>query len=272
MTAVFVETTVLTDYLLKRDGSERAAATAFQNFNQQIVPQFAWKEFKRGPLKNFVWAHNKLVDTQSFLETLAALQRMSRSPHRYLTSTAIQAFHTAFATLFDKHTLDDLRVRYGGKANLDSVHADVVRLELKRAIIRSWNWRMTLFGGPHHILACYPDAPIKEAGARLEVKPYECHGQYECCLKAALAGRGKDLSTARRALKKDAKRKEITQRIKVLRQLEKHFTSLMGIKDCRAFGDAYFVLFCPAKAVVLTTNTRDIEPMATALGIKSARP
>ena len=91
MTDAFIETTVLTDYLLKRDGSEQAAAAAFARHAAKIIPQFAWKEFKRGPLKNFVWTYNKLAESNSFTHTLAALQRMSRSPHRYITATAIQA-------------------------------------------------------------------------------------------------------------------------------------------------------------------------------------
>src|SRR5215472_11127698 len=100
MADAFIETTVLTDFLLKRDGSETAAAAAFDRFEKKVVPQFAWKEFKRGPLKNFVWAHNKLADTKSLLATLTALQRLSRSLQRYLTSTAIQAVQTAFAGFF----------------------------------------------------------------------------------------------------------------------------------------------------------------------------
>jgi hypothetical protein len=270
MTAAFVETTVLTDYLLKRDGSEENARVAFYKFQQQIVPQFAWKEFKRGPLKNFVWAHNKFADTKSFLETVGALQRLSRSPQRYLTATAIQALHSAFAGMFDN--LDELRRAHQGKANPDAIHADVLRLELKRAIFSAWKARNTLFGGAYHVLTCYPDAPIKEASKRIEIDPKDCPNGIECCLKAPLAKRKHDLAAIRAALKGNTDRLEVARRGKVLRQLEKHFSSLMSAKDCQAFGDAYFVLFCPAGAVIITTNLRDIEPMAAALGITVARP
>jgi hypothetical protein len=267
MTKAFIETTVLTDYLLKRDDSEKAAAAAIADFDRPVVPQFAWKEFKRGPLKNFAWAHNKLGDTRSFLATLAALQRMSRTPRRYITSTAIQALHTAFTRLFDSSTLDDLRRTYTAKADTDAIHADALRYELKRVIIRSWNKRTKLFGGPYHILSCYPDAPITADVNRLEVEPVDCPRTDECCIKPALRKRGNDLSALRSAISGEKSRKEVRDRMAVLRQLEKHFTSLMGRKECRAFGDAYFVMFCPAGAVVLTTNERDIMPMASALGV-----
>ena len=155
MTDAFVETTVLTDYLLKRDGSEKRAAEALGQYERRIVPQFAWKELKRGPLKYYVWAHNKLADTKSFLSAMAALQQMSRSPQRYLTSTAIQAVHSAFFTLFgNPEQLKRLQQAYAGKANPDVIHADAMRLELKRLIHTSWKKRSTLFGGQYHLLSC----------------------------------------------------------------------------------------------------------------------
>jgi hypothetical protein len=35
---------------------------------------------------------------------------------------------------------------------------------------------------------------------------------------------------------------------------------------------AYFVLFCPARAAIVTTNVRDIQPMADTLGIEVETP
>lgn len=270
MTQAFLETTVLTDYLLKRDGSEKQAAKALEGHERTIIPQFAWKEFKRGPLKNFVWAHNKLADTKSFLNTLAALQRMSRSPRRYLTSTAIQAFHSAFSVLFDDP--QRLQEDYGDTANLDKLHADFIRLELKRTIFTSWNSRHTLFGGPYHILGCYPDAEIFEEQGRIELDPKDCPKGIECCLKGALTSKREKLGSVRKAIKDGSDRKEVVRRSKVIRQIEKHPASLMSNDDCREFGDAYFVMFCPNDAVIITTNLRDIEPMANALGIEVQKP
>jgi hypothetical protein len=271
MTDAFVETTVLTDYLLKRDGSEKQAATAIRRFERGVIPQFAWKEFKRGPLSYFVWAHNKLAETKSFLETFAALQRMSLSPRKYLTATAIQAMHSAFAVLFSDYR-KELQQAYGDKANPDAVHADLMRLELKRAIYSSWDSRRTLFGGPYHLLSCYPDAPASEARGRIEIEPRDCPKHIECCLKAALVSRGQDLGAVRAALKGETDRKEVARRGDIIRRIEKHPTSLMSAEDCRHFGDAYFVMFCPRNAVIVTTNLRDIEPMASALGIRAQNP
>jgi hypothetical protein len=271
MTDAFIETTVLTNLLLKKDGSEVAAEAAIAKFATAIVPQFAWKEFKRGPLANFVWAFNKLADTRSFVDTLAALQRMSLSPKRYLTSTAIQALHTAFIGLFSSPSLTSLRGQYGDKADADQLHADLIRLELKRTILGSWGKRHSLYGGAQEGLDCYPDADLTEKGARLEINPRDCPKGTDCCLRSRLSNRRKDLGVAKNALPKDG-RKETRDRYHVLRQLEKHPSSLMDPKDCRKFGDAYFVLFCPDDAEILTTNVRDFQPMADALGVTVSAP
>jgi hypothetical protein len=270
MTVAFIETTVLTDFLLKRDGSERRAAEAVARFDDKLVPQFAWKEFKRGPLKNFVWAHNKLADTRSLLAAFAALQRLSRSPHRYLTSTAIQAIHTAFANLFKDP--NSLAQRYGAKAHPDAIHADALRLELKRVILSSWKKRSTLFGGPFHILSCYPDAPLRYDTPLIKTEPRDCPASAQCCLKDPIISRRKELAAVKHSLRSQTDRLEVARRGKVIKQLEKHPTSLMRPQDCRAFGDAYFVFFCPARAVILTTNLRDIGPMASVLRMTAETP
>lgn len=214
MVSAFIETTVLTNLLLKKDGSELAAQSAIGKYADAVVHQFAWKEFKRGPLKNFVWAYNKLADTKSFLDTLAALQRMSLSPHRYITATAIQAFHTAFSEMFSPGSLASLQAQYGQKADLDQLHADAIRLELKRTIVTSWNKRHSLFGGPSEPLPCYPDKDLVQKGSRIEIDPRDCGKGSDCCLRARLDGRRKDLAAAKDALPDD-QRKETRERYRV---------------------------------------------------------
>jgi hypothetical protein len=273
MPDAFVETTVLTDFLLKKDGSEVRARVAFEKYQTANAPQFAWKEFKRGPLANFVWAHNKLAETGSFIQALSALQRMSRSPRRYLTSTAIQALHTGFAGLFDSATLQSLKGEYGEeKLSLDKLHADLLRLEIKKAIYSSWGRRKLILGAVFQPLKCYPDRELTDSKMRIELDPRDCPKDCDCCLKDEMVRRRKSLELMRNSLRDGGSRNEIARRIRVLRQIEKHPNTRMSAKECRDFGDAYFALFCPDNAVIITTNIRDIEPLATSLGVKVEAP
>jgi hypothetical protein len=272
MPDAFLETTALTNYTLKKDGSEKAVAATLAKYQKVLVPQFAWKEFKRGPLSYFIWAHNKFADTGSYKATMLALQSLSRSPKRYLTSTAIQAMHTAFVRAFDGVSLSELEERFGPKAKIDAVFADALRLEIKRVIFSSWGMRERLFGGPYHVLTCYPDRDLTDRKNRIEAAPRDCAKGAACCLKETLTSMPDELAKARSALKGEDTRREVTRRAKVLRQLQVHPNNVMGRKECQDLGDAYFVLFCPKDATIITTNMRDIEPMAKKLGRATESP
>jgi hypothetical protein len=54
----------------------------------------------------------------------------------------------------------------------------------------------------------------------------------------------------------------------ILRTPERPFTDDI----CRQLADAYFVLIAPADAVILTTNDRDIKPLASALNKSTGTP
>lgn len=267
----FVETTVLTDFLLKLDGSEIRARDVLQNYEFITVPHFAWKEFKRGPLTTFIWAHNKLAETKSFNVTLQRVQGMSRTPKRYFTSTAIQAIQTAFSANFADLATADVFARYGS-TNFDEMMADACRLELRRVISRSWSSRFRLFDGITDTLSCYPDAELFYDDGMIVYKPYDCPKGTDCCLKDKLSLKSNSLKKIRLALGKLSDKSEIIKRREVVKRIEKHPSSVMSPSDCRSFGDAYFVLFCPDGHDIITTNLSDIKPMADELNINVVKP
>ncbi len=79
MTNAFVDTTVLTDATLKIGDVAKIAKIAIKRYGKTQLPVYAIKEFKAGPLKNFVWLHNLL--TQYPLDyVLEKLRKSSLSP------------------------------------------------------------------------------------------------------------------------------------------------------------------------------------------------
>jgi hypothetical protein len=274
MTDAYVETTVLTDLLLKKDGSEKAADAAIRRFGRTIFPQFAWKEFKRGPLGNFIWFHNKLSVLKDYGQALAALQRLSRSPKRYLISTAIQAVHTGFTARFSSLELGTLQKTYGKNATIGSVVTDAMQLELKRVILQAWKKRNTLGGGYAQRLDCYTDAALAEKAGAIDPAPRDCPRAADCCLRNRMVSQKAKLTAVWRALGSSASitKSEWARRKKILRDIEKRPHTVIGPDECRQIGDAYFVLFCPENATIITTNIEDIKPMADAVGICFERP
>jgi hypothetical protein len=74
----------------------------------------------------------------------------------------------------------------------------------------------------------------------------------------------------RNAIKKQPIKRENTRRLQVLKTLlnQRPLTK----KDCRDLGDAYFAFFAPESTDILTTNRRDHEPLAGALGKRVVCP
>ena len=61
MSKAFVDTTILTDSLLKDGAVAKTPKKGLKQFEITELPVYAIKEFKSGPLKNFKWFHNKLA-------------------------------------------------------------------------------------------------------------------------------------------------------------------------------------------------------------------
>jgi hypothetical protein len=95
----FVETSVLTDALLKPGVRSSAAISAINGFDESLLPVYAIKEFKAGPLRKFCWFHAKLSTTKSFSRSVEQLRRMASTPQRYFTSTALEALELLRETI-----------------------------------------------------------------------------------------------------------------------------------------------------------------------------
>jgi hypothetical protein len=87
MSKAYVETTILTNLLLK-PGSEKEsrAKLALARYDSTILPVYSIKEWKAGPLQHFAYFHNKLVTTRSLTNTIAALNSLAYNPYKKNTS------------------------------------------------------------------------------------------------------------------------------------------------------------------------------------------
>lgn len=269
MSRAFVETTVLVDALLKEGAKKRAALDSIRSFSESLLPVYAIKEFKAGALKNFVWVHNKLVDTGSYEATLAAVQRVSMSPRRYLPATALEALKTV-ADDYRKLTSAQLVQRYGKGAHLDAMLYDHARLSLKRRIAKAWRQRRRITTSVVCQLPCYVEPSMSFEGAGLiDLSPLSCDRGTACCIAVTYA-HSPDVHALERAIPANASRPEDRRRKAALKLVR--LGRPLGDKDCRDLGDAVFALQCPVDAVILTTNDRDHRPLASALGKMVSTP
>lgn len=260
----YLDTTILTDILLKPGPPAERARRTLARFESSQLPVYAIKEFKAGPLANFVWMHNKLV-FYTLEGAITALHALSRTPQRYKTATAIEALRTA-ADYEEGVTLGSLVEKYGGKADMNEVIRDRWRLALKTAILKAWARRRHVAHQTVQPLECYKEVAPYENRKIIELRPTRCKPQSECCLATQFKAAIPQLEALKKANDSQAERAEVRRRSKALRSLIRTPKRPMSEECCRSLGDVVFAFFCPEDAVLLTTNVRDHAPLAEALG------
>ncbi len=162
MSRAFVETTILADALLKPGPRATSAKAAIRGFQESLLPVYAIKEFKAGPLHHYVWFHGKLVTTHSWVKTLGQLRKtaMSSFKSRWV-STAVEALEAAAVRNRSK-TLGQLVQKYGDIATEDTVLCDRYRLSLRSTIMRGWRSRRQLTSRVVGELECYSEGELVE--------------------------------------------------------------------------------------------------------------
>lgn len=271
MTKAYVETTVLADALLKPGARSVSATSAIRRFQESLLPVYAIKEMKAGPLNHYVWLHGKLVTTASWEKTLEQLRRMAMTPRKYWVSTAVEALAAA-AHNNRNVTLQSLVGKYGRLATEDAVICDRYRLSLRGIIMRAWKRRRKLTTSVVDELACYAEINIAEERGLIDLGETKCEPKDECALAAVLRKDPEALRRLRDAVESQPQKPENTKRLQVLRDLIRIPKQKLTAQQCRQLGDAVFAFFCPADAVILTTNTKDLSPLAGALGKSAQRP
>ena len=265
MSDAYVETTVLTDILLKPGSpKQQRAKSALTRYENTLLPVYSIKEWKAGPLVTFAYLHDKLLFTKSFSKTLNIVSAL---PKAYQKSTAIEALAAA-ATI-----LKAAPQKYAALGNRDDEMADSLRLALASLIMRSWRKRRNTTTRVVDDLPCYVEAaPRVGKDGYFDLAPKECDGDQECSLAPLLKSQPKLLEALRKAVPENSVRREDQKRRQALKQLIRHPNKFVDRETCRDLGDAIFAFFCPQGAVVLTTNIGDHGPLAESVGKKAEKP
>jgi len=143
--------------------------------------------------------------------------------------------------------------------------------------MRAWKKRRQLTSTVVHELNCYPEGDIVEERGLIELGEVDCCPKDECCLAEELRRNPESLKKMKAAIadqtrkEGNVQKKENVKRSQVLRNLIRPSHKLTP-KQCRYLGDAVFAYFCPPDAVILTTNTTDLIPLAEAVGKKAEAP
>jgi hypothetical protein len=266
-TKVLVDTTVLTNALLKPTAEGPIARAALKRYPERSLPQYAIKEFKRGPLRGYVWLHNKVRDCGR-ADAVRAIPKLYRRQN--LSSTAIRALADADSSLC-KELPQALAERYPGQ-DLGKVQTAETLTWLKTLIFRAWRRRRALTTKEIGPLSCYLEtAPALLSNGLIDDAPLRC-GVEDCCLRETFT---KDLPALRRLLEACDQlpaKPETDNRRRALKELLRNPKRDLPEKRCIHLGDAVFAVQCPKDAAILTTNVVDHEPLASAMGVTAIAP
>ena len=268
----YVETTIIADALLKPGNPKCVAArAALKRYDETLLPVYAIKEFKAGIMKHYAYFHEKLVQTKSLSRTVQVIAALPDQFHRYKKNTSLEALAAAIH-------LGALRPSSGAtavSADEDRELADRYRLAIASLLVRSWRKRRELTTQTVQDLDCYTESPpVLGTSGFFDLKPLNCDPKGECSLADALRARPELLTKMAEAIPSSSLRQEDVKRRQVLRdlvRLKKHQYGLTPDR-CRALGDAIFAFFAPSDSVVLTTNWKDHQPLANALGKAAEKP
>jgi hypothetical protein len=265
MTKAYVETTIITDALLKPlSESQAAALAALKRYEVTLLPVYAIKEWKAGPLSYFAYLHNKLVATKSLAKTFEAVSLVYQQQYRMRTSLEALAAATRLGEKDGPKT---------GKPYDDETLADRYRLKIKELIFRAWKQRRRITTTTVQDLACYVEsAPTITDQGVIDLSPKYCERDRECCLSTELKKNSASLELLRKSIPDNSKRKEDVRRRQALRHLYRTPERPFRREQCRDLGDAFFAFFAPQDAVILTTNAKDHRPLAEALGKRVETP
>jgi hypothetical protein len=259
----YIDTTVLVEALLKAKAHRLKASEAIKAFDESLLPVYAIKEFSAGALSNYLWAHDLLVDTDSFQRTVRAIHRSIHKPYR--KGTAEEALLAAGESVHGRFLPGKQSVR-----KFDQLLAEEYRLALRRRIRKGWSDRRSIATRVVNELACFPEEePEVDSRTRLFRKlntrcSFENAEVKECSFAAELRRRRPQLAKLLKFIGTGTRSEDIKRR-NALTKMNSHPSRLFDEADCRHLGDAYFALFCPEHSVILTSNTKDHTILAEAL-------
>lgn len=270
MSKAYVETTVLANVLLKPGSpKESDARVALARYGETLLPVYSIKELKAGPLDHYSYLHDKLVETRSLARTLIAVNSLNPVTEARRKSTSAEAL--AAAAYLD--SANPRPFTAGSKA--DEEIADRYRLSLAVLISLKWQKRRSVTTKTFQDLDCYTEADPKIGkDGFFDLTPKECARDQPCCLWNQLTlDENRSLLVAMRdAIPETSTAYEDKNRRKVLKHLINTPKLPLDREQCRWLGDAVFAFFCPEDAVILTTNLRDHQRLAKAIGKRAEKP
>ena len=270
MSGAFLDTTLLV-HLAEPSNIDGQKATEFVDANQPAqAPYYALRELLTGRVRLLCEAHNSLLSASNPAEAMLILFRRSPAEGRK-KEARLQALASIMNDAFsEKPSGDRKEIK---REMLDALALQAAQLWLRAHKLKKVECVQSL--------ACFNDGGLSYGSAgelRGPSDSFNCKESERCSAAAYLFDDQAALAKLVDALRPEklgsglGAKQENVQRRRALKELFQKGPSQFNKRLCRALGDAYFAVMCPAGSFVATTNLSDHDPLCNALGKQAKSP
>jgi hypothetical protein len=265
LTGSFVDTTVLSGIAESTSSRHAACVKAVETYRPAQLAQYALKEFFLSRVWAVCIAHNALRAANDPGEAILSIGIAYWAKPR-IKQGAIDVLAHLISTLWAAELSSEQR-----KTEM----LDAMALQA----IEMWQEAQSHPALTHvQPLACYlaDKLTLDDVGALVPGRrTFGCLHSQRCAAAGYLFERQLEIEKLRKAMrpkKGEPHGREASGWRRALKDLEVHGPKEFSKRRCRSIGDTYFAVMCPPAVSVLTTNTKDHEPLCAALGKEMVTP
>lgn len=264
MPEAFLDTTLVLHLSDTGSPDHANARKLVVNNSPATAPVYALRELLAGPLQNICSVHNRLKASDNIGEALLALAQLNPAMGRK-KGAQIEQFALQLAAVCQENSGATLQETLDGMTQ--SLALKVARLWLRAKKAQGWSGVQPL--------GCFPSGEFSmgQAGElRAPSDSFNCDKRARCSAAAYMHDQAGAVSKLCDALHPSrlsaqlASKGETASRRAALKELRDKGPKDFNKSRCRALGDAYFAVMCPATSSVATTNKVDFEPAVRSTG------
>lgn len=269
MSEVFLDTTLVVHLADTKQPLHDAAEAILAHSSKALSPMYALRELLVGPLQNLCSVHNGLKSADNLGEALSVLAGLNpivgRKKH-----TRIQIFADSLLEVCRENP--QIPVDEALETMAENLALQISRFWRRAKRAKGWSIVQPL--------GCFGSGDFS-FGKFGELKPpgdtFNCDAHSKCSAAGYMSEHLGAVSKLCDALHSRflsdrlANKAETTSRRAALKHL-KDRPAKFDKRKCRALGDAYFAVMCPATAKIATSNKEDFQPLCIALGREMVCP
>jgi hypothetical protein len=264
----YVDTTIVTDALLKWQTVQAEAIDALQSFDETLLPDYAVREFQAGPLQNYIYTHNCFVGANSCDEARERVDAIAPTQQRNKFLTAIGALK-GIRTATENEYKRIIAAREMNWEDGEKFRVEFIKTHIANKIFDAVYALDTVCMDRTDRLSCLESVEVEEHGEKLRARGgrTDCAEKATCGLTTLLLGQEEALRKVLAATEEQnagAPKAELKRRMAALLPLLEGRGAERA--TCRGLGDAVFAVLAPEGATILTTNVNDHRPLAECLG------